>query len=352
MKIDLNNKLIFFSLIGSMVFLLTFINNYLYYDGKRIYDSTEINSLNKNINFYLNKCTQESIPALECINDIQTQLNSVQPYAIIKIINENEEILLNYNNTKNRHLDRALVENNNSLSVFENLDYTVAIAKHSFPSIFFSTIRSMTFSIKDVFEKTNEKSFKYSINWYLDHKIYLRSRHVIIFFFFTLFIMLLIKMQQKQYTEKISLQERETILNTRENKTLKKTEDELLKKLQQYDSIINPPIDSLTYDDIINLDPESIIFKCRKVTEKLITQVYNKNIGSSKFLTLDKKIKALQNKNILTKKAISYAYTIKAFGNIAAHAEEDKQIEFSKNDALMLSNALILFIEAIDSKSE
>lgn len=81
-------------------------------------------------------------------------------------------------------------------------------------------------------------------------------------------------------------------------------------------------------------------------------QTYTKNIGNAKFKTLDAMIKELRNKKILNKKALSYANTIKAFGNISAHPDFNNPFEFTQKDAKIISNALVLFIEEVQTQNQ
>ena len=50
-------------------------------------------------------------------------------------------------------------------------------------------------------------------------------------------------------------------------------------KIIQYNSIINPPINHLNIEDIFEKELDNIGTKFRKVTEKIIFEVYRNKIG-------------------------------------------------------------------------
>lgn len=360
-KIDLSNKFVFFVIVSIVVFVLTYINNYFFYKYVEIRDSQEIRTLAKTIHFKLNNCNDEAL-CLEETNKILKKLNLFVRVSVVNSINNTT--LLQYSNIKKRHLDREIIELPNYLKTINN-KYTLSVSKNSTPNIFYTTVTSITFSIYDIVMKVDESNIKETIDWYLNEKIHLRSQHVVIFTIFTYFILSLLKITQSQLIRKLNDQNVK-IINlvkdmscSKENETeltnmiqeLKSKQLNLAEKMEKYSSIINPPIDILKYEDILSLDPESIIFKCRKVTEKIITVLYLKNIGSSDFKSLDTMIKDLKYKKVLNKKSLSYANTIKAFGNISAHPDIDNPFIFTQEDAKIISNALILLIEELNNNN-
>jgi hypothetical protein len=240
------------------------------------------------------------------------------------------------------------------------------VSKNSYPDILKTTFTSITFSLLEIVEKVNEEGLKQTINWYVDQKIYLRSGHVIVFIIFAYLLVFILKKRQNQIVKEIQDQNENIVSLTQSLKTLETDKSELHKiidelkvkevnlveKMKIYESIVNPPIDFINFENILQLDPESIIFKCRKVAEKIIILLYEKYIGSSKYKNLDTMIKDLKYSKILNTKAFTYANTIKAFGNISAHPDIEKPSIFSQKDAKIISNALVLFIEEINETSK
>jgi len=195
---NLHNHLIFFLYFILIVFLFTLIRNNSYYDGKRINDSIEIKKLAKNIKFSLSECLNIKTEQ-ECIENIQQYLKKMKPFAIVKI-SQNNQFLINYNRTKPRHRDRKLVVIPKYLSFIKNYNYHIYIAKHSVPNIFYSVIRSMTFSIKDIYTHIRNTNIEETKKWYRYNRIYLRSKetwiYIVIAFFF-LFVMKLLQSSKK-----------------------------------------------------------------------------------------------------------------------------------------------------------
>lgn len=357
--IDLNNKFIFYSLIVVIVFILTYINNHFFYKYVEIRDKQEISTLSKTIHYKLNNC-RESFQ--ECLSDVHKYLIHIKPFVEINILDYSNNELLKYKNIKERHLDRKTVELYDYLKENEKYNLKLNIVKYSSPVIFITTLKSMTFSIQNIFQEIYKNGLSHTYTWYMKEAIYLRSLHVVVFIILSIFIMKLLQIRQLQYNYQLNEQNISIIKLSKDLKYSKKTENELknllddlktrnidlFSKMQEYNSVINPPLDLLKYNDLISLDPESIIFKCRKVLEKIISQIYSENTGNTELKNLDTMIRELKNKNLLNKKASSYANTIKAFGNISAHPDFNNPFEFTQSDAKIISNALILFIEELN----
>lgn len=357
--IDLNNKFIFYSLIIVIVFILTYINNYFFYNYVEIRDKQEISTLSKTIHYKLNTCKESS---QECLSDINKYLIDIKPFVEIDILDYSNNELFKYKNIKERHLDRKIIELEDYLKENTKYNLKLNIVKYSSPIIFVTTLKSITFSIQDILHEIYKNGLSYTYNWYMKEAIYLRSLHVVAFIIFSIFMMKLLQIRQLQYNYLINEKNMSIVKLTKDLDSSKETEIELksllddlknknidlFAKMKEHNSIINPPLDLLKYNDIISLDPESIIFKCRKVLEKIISEIYSDKIGNTEFKNLDTMIKELKNKNLLNKKASSYANTIKAFGNISAHPDFKNPFEFTQNDAKIISNALILFIEELN----
>jgi hypothetical protein len=356
MRIDLNNKFIFFIILFLLSFVFAYIENIFFYDYVRVKDYLQVKSLGKNIHFIANNCIKDLNNQEFCINKIKNYLENIKPYALIKI---NGDVI--YKRIKPRHANRGTVYLPENLQYIDSLGVNLNIVKYSKPNILLATIRGATFSIYDILNRMKYKSLGEVINWYFYQRIYLRSRYILISFILLYIGMSILRNQQRHIKNKIETQNLKIVNLVKNIETNKDRENELIDtinnlkntsinykmKLQQYDDIINPPIDILKYDDLLNLDPESVIIKCRKVTEKIITELYNKNIGEDYHKNLNDKIAELSRKKIIPKKTVSYANTIRAFGNISAHIDVNHPVSFSKEDAKIISNALILLIESM-----
>ena len=223
-----------------------------------------------------------------------------------------------------------------------------------------SIFRSMTFSFTQLIEIQQsdgwQKAFDYftTVAWY-------RSRPAIGFAFFTIILFMLYRKRETARDEAMVVNEREIVKlekersrHERKNKSLqekiydlKSQKEHVAKKIQSHDKIINPPLNTLKYEQFLELDPESVIFKCRKVAEKLVIQIYNKTFNTEERMPLYRKIERLSKKGTIDSKIVIQINTIKAFGNLSAHPNVKKPIEFTREDALMVSSTLILLIEEL-----
>jgi len=195
-KIDLNNNWIFITIFFFIVIIFSIIDKYSYYYNKRITDYTEIKNLAKNIHLISKEYLAKSSNEKSYIQYINRYLEDVRPYGVIKIIKDNR-ILVNYDKTKPRHRDRALVSIPNYLKVIKNTPYQLDISKHSTPNISLTIFNSLTFSIYDIYKKSQEKNLKEAINWYQRQRLFLRSRDNLIFAILTLIGLYMIRRIQK-----------------------------------------------------------------------------------------------------------------------------------------------------------
>jgi len=354
-KINLNNNLTFSILLLIVIYVLTYVNNYFFYSYVKIRDYQEIRFLAKTIHFNVDKCMINKKNKVECINDIEVYLEKIKPHCTLHLST------IKYNLIKKRHQNRNLVYIPKYLQHIDSIDENLYISKKSVPNIFLATFRSITFSVIDFIEKAYKEGWKEAVSWYYQEKIYLRSVHVLVFAFFAYIVFFLLRIKQKNYQNLIQEQDNRIVKLSkniydfkRQEKefkdtlnTLKSVSINLQEKMQKYNEIINPPIDILKYEDLLNLDPESIIFKCRKVLEKLISQLYLSKFNNRDLRNLNDMIFVLKKEEILNQKSASYANTIRAFGNISAHPSLQNPVEFTKEDAKIISNALILFIDEL-----
>jgi len=97
---------------------------------------------------------------------------------------------------------------------------------------------------------------------------------------------------------------------------------------------------------LIEIDPEGVIAKTRKISEHL-----TKKIAQDKLERFNPRwrfsdlIKKLFDQKIINNKIRSYLEIIRHFGNIAAHSDIEDPINFSTEDSIVISNALLMFIE-------
>ncbi len=118
---------------------------------------------------------------------------------------------------------------------------------------------------------------------------------------------------------------------------------DIYSELKYYEKHISPILDLEMIDEIIEKDPEYLIFKTRKTAEVITSKIYSNYETNSKNVSFNDMIRYLSfEKKIFTKKITSNLHTIRTIGNIHVHEQDHEQ----KLDAhLMLISLLILLKE-------
>jgi len=196
-KINLNNNIFFMAvwLIFSIIFV--FLENYSYYNNKKIADYIEIKNLAKNIHlrYYesLSKGETESI----YVDHINHYLEEMKPYGIVKL-SKGDILLVNYYGIKNTMIERDLIKIPKNLTNIKNSPYELYIAKHSNPkSIFVTVFNSMTFSITDFYKKSQQTNFKEAISWYKEKHLFLRTKKPLSWMVLIFIVLAIIRWRQK-----------------------------------------------------------------------------------------------------------------------------------------------------------
>lgn len=121
---------------------------------------------------------------------------------------------------------------------------------------------------------------------------------------------------------------------------------DLARTLPKYEQYLQPVVSSSTLLRLLEVDPDAVVAKARRVGEhiaKVIARKYISNFSDSwNFATVTRK---LYEKKIINAKAKGYIDTVRVLGNIASHADETGGISFSHEDALITCHALLLFLE-------
>lgn len=102
----------------------------------------------------------------------------------------------------------------------------------------------------------------------------------------------------------------------------------------------------------IDLDPDYVVFKIRKVAEVIVSGIYRKYESNGDKISQNDKIRYLSFvKRVLNKKAQSHLHTIRTIGNLSVHEDSDKPTVLEKEDAQFLITALILAIEELKTSN-
>ncbi|MDX1903495.1 MAG: DUF4145 domain-containing protein [Thermonemataceae bacterium] len=116
-------------------------------------------------------------------------------------------------------------------------------------------------------------------------------------------------------------------------------------KIKELESYLVPTINGETFIRLLEIDPDALITKTRKIAEHTIKKIAQEKLSNfNSRWTLADLIKRLYDENVIDNKIRSYVDTIRLFGNMAAHTDIEEPVIFNIEDAVVVSNALILFL--------
>jgi hypothetical protein len=123
-------------------------------------------------------------------------------------------------------------------------------------------------------------------------------------------------------------------------------------KIIEVEKYLKPTTDSKQFIKLLETDPGALIAKTRKILEYIVKEIGAKNLRYfKKDLPLHDILKNLYVERKIDNKLKSYADTVRLFGNMASHSEFEREITFTTEDAITVSNSLIQFIsECISQK--
>lgn len=369
-KIWLSNKYVFVGLIILSIGILTTINNYYFYEYISVTNNRNVKKIEIMLDEKLALCADNNVSISACTNNIVSTFNKIQErraYAYTdKIIIKDSRGNFIWKKAEYKHDRVATLSLDVQLpNLIDNHKANIKIDQQwSNSALMISVYRSMTFSLHKVIDKWRDKGNVEAIK-YFRTTAWFRSRPALGYTIFTIFLFLLYRKRELSLTKEMQKHEEEIVKVERERLSyehMNKTKDEIIKelgakveniglKIQEHDKVINPPLNTLKYDQFLELDPESVIFKCRKVAEKLVIKVYNEKINSDDRITLHKRMERLSKDKIFDSKIVGYINSIKAFGNISAHPNIENPVEFTREDAVMVSNTLIRLIEELDNRN-
>jgi hypothetical protein len=118
------------------------------------------------------------------------------------------------------------------------------------------------------------------------------------------------------------------------------------KLIEKYHTHFKDVIDQDSFLKLMEIDPEGLIVKTRKIAEDLTKKIARDKLENfNSRWSFSDLIKKLFAQKIINNKTRSYLETIRLFGNIAAHSDIDDPANFSNEDSIVISNALLIFIK-------
>ena len=169
------------------------------------------------------------------------------------------------------------------------------------------------------------------------------------FYIYTILISLLFVYREKQNRVKLMLLEKQE--DTLKIDLAKQSDisiySEVEKEITKYASTFNPEFNANTFKELLHISPISVIAASRRVTEKIITNIYDKHFANEKPFAM--KIIILQKSNYITHDMSNLAHTVKAFGNKASHPNDTV---FTNKDALLVVSSLLHLVEKLDAANQ
>lgn len=118
--------------------------------------------------------------------------------------------------------------------------------------------------------------------------------------------------------------------------------------LPKYEAKLQPLATASTLIELLNIDPDAVVAKVRKIGEHLCKSICHKHLPNyKKNWTFAVITKQLFDAQVLNSKAKGYIDTIRVFGNMASHSDETNTTNFDREDALGVCYALVLFLKEV-----
>jgi hypothetical protein len=350
----LTNKYFYWSIFIVLIGILTLTNNYYFYSHVERSSGRDAEQLNLILESQINYCKINNFEVNSCNDLLMNTINSFSKKAYY-----NDTIVIDGQALQKVSLPDAVIKSDVKIDLFkdntyENYKYIYTVNFDIYKYIF-SVVNSMTFSITDIINISYHESIKKALEKF-NSSYWYRSRPVIVFAIFTYLILWFSRKRTYKLSE---LQEKE------DQRLKEEFEQDILtigldkrnelsyqvkQKIIQYNSIINPPINYLNIEDIFEKELDTIGTKFRKVTEKIIFEVYRNKIGELPYrINLSQAVEELYRKQFLSDASKNYLNIVRIYGNISSHYSSNSEI--TKEEAISIASALMYVVEEIYEKN-
>lgn len=242
---------------------------------------------------------------------------------------------------------KAVAGSDINIQIADSSVLTTFTTYFDYPTFLLSVVRSMTFSVTDIAPIVYNKGIKEAIHEFQAHNMFKRTRPTIGFAIFSFVLLWLYRKRESQLIELQQQKEQEMIDDFKHQLKMiesKVNEEELFFKFTQYDYILNPPINTLTFKDILFADTNGIGNKFRKVLEKLYLKIVRNRLKVEP-RDLKEAIYILYNEKIISSKSQMYATLIRLYGNMDSHYNENMVI--TEEEIKVLAFRLISIIDEV-----
>lgn len=342
-----SNRYFFWGIWILLIAMLSGINNYYFYshvertaerDAKQIKAIIEIE---KKCNLSKQFCENHIIE----ISKVFAEESSNNYNRSFKILDSDKQIIWECI-PKKKHRD-TVAGSDITLTLSKQyqpkLQYSTYLDSQAF---LFSIFKSITFSITDIASITYSEGLKEAIEQF-QKTFWKRSRPAIGFAIFSFLVLWIYKKREYHIIKRQEEKERDLIkkFKSESNEISSDVNDvELFSKFIQYDHILNPPINTLTFKDLILMDTNGIGNKFRKVIEKIFFPIVVKKLNSEP-RDLKEAIHLLYDNKMISSNTQIYATLIRLYGNMDSHYNENSEI--TKEEIRVLAFRLISIIEEV-----
>jgi len=155
------------------------------------------------------------------------------------------------------------------------------------------------------------------------------------------------KIFEVKYVDEIKIEEkRQEIKSTQKNYHM-----DIVQNLEKFEKHIFPILDLKILENSLDIDPEYVIFKIRKVAEVITSKIYKEYESNMEIVSFNDKIRYLSyEKKVFDKTITNYVQTLRTIGNCGVH-DSDRNKAKQKLDAHLMTIALVGFLqELVDNK--
>lgn len=349
-QFSLRNRYFYWSTFVFLITILTGINNYYFYSHVDKSSKRDVRQLKIILEEQIQYCRKNGMRVDECNELLELTIINFGKNAYY-----NDKLTINGKIIpKEREYNDKVVISNININLFQNNKYEgyeynseIIFDKYLYLD---SIFRSMTFSIKDIMNITYNDGLKKALESF-DISYFYRSRPVI---GFAIFAYLILWLSRKRTYKLEELQEKEDSKikeifqeDLKNNIEIKNT-NIIQNKFTQYDAILNPPINTLNFENLFD-DLDTIGTKFRKVTEKIIFKVYEEQIGKKPLkMSLSNAVYELHEKGILSDTARNYISIVRVYGNISSHYSDST---ICREEAIAIASSLLNVIDEIYEKN-
>lgn len=346
------NKYIFWLTWILLISILTGINNYYFYSHAQRSSGRDADQLKLLLENEKIRCKINNLDKQTCQSNI---LSTVETFSEKAYYNRTLNVFDKDGNLLWKKADESMPKDITAGSDISialddgNVNYKSSTYM-DISAFMMSIVNSMTFSCIDIAKITYESGFKKALDKF-DNMYWYRSRPAIGFAVFSFLILWAYRKREKQLIE-LQLKKEQELIESFKQQSLTTSnivsDEDLYRKFVQFEHIINPPINTILFREIIAVDTGGMGNKFRQTLEKIFFKILKTKLNM-KAKDLSEAIYFLHTQELISEKAKNYSNLIRVYGNIDSHYSEDTEI--SQDEIKLLAFRLMSVIEEVVEKN-